>query len=112
MKTELKITLQGQPIINSATVVFENKDVVLIEIDMKTKWCQILSYGAGVYNGSQYPTICIETTPRSVHCGSSAIALTEIYFIGCSGFDVWCADMARYSGMLVRYKPDLLEKLR
>jgi hypothetical protein len=44
MKEIYKISEQGIPIINDVWVVYQTKRVVLIEIDMESKYCKINTY--------------------------------------------------------------------
>lgn len=57
--TIITIREQGAPIISSASVLYESNDLVVIELDLRSKYCYI---GASTDNG-----VFIEANERSLH---------------------------------------------
>lgn len=61
---KISIAKQGAPVVDSAMTVISSDDVEVIELDMTTKYCEVVaSSGQTVY------IACRETALHCAHCG-------------------------------------------
>jgi hypothetical protein len=95
-KVRFKINIQGAPVVNDMVVVKRSKDIVVIEGDMKSKWCVYIGYVSGNY-GNHNPSILIDATNRSLHLHPNKTGVTEIELVDFAGWSIWCVNVSRYS---------------
>ena len=101
----LKITRQGAPIINKDNIyiLLETSDVIVAEIDMRSKWCEISFTSCGGTDNSLI--FGISSTDRSVGLNESFNKDTETEVL-IKGFDsnlwdIFSIDCRRYTIRLV-----------
>jgi hypothetical protein len=58
------ISPQGAPVINAAYSIIRHKDIVTIELDMKSKYCDI---DFSMWSSSDGPGVCIVANKRSLY---------------------------------------------
>jgi hypothetical protein len=94
-----KIKQQGSPIFNSAALLCNHPDVAVIEIDMKSKYCDVELTGSDCCKGSSIPLIVIAANDRSLHLHprKDRNAWTEISFPAFDGFSVMATGSGRYT---------------
>lgn len=100
---KLKILQQGSAIVNldSIHINFQNEKVVLAEIDMTTKWCEISSTFSG-NDGSLGFTIATTERSHPVKKDASMVdteVLIEDY--DSETWDIFCIDCSRYTIRIV-----------
>lgn len=86
----IRVTTQGYPAINGATIRVRHDDIALVEIDMKTKHCQVQLIGEvdGV------PFVAVSEWPDPDE-------YTHIAFPAFAGWTVEMADCTRYTVRVV-----------
>jgi hypothetical protein len=98
-ETKIIIKSQGAPVINTATVLIKNKDLTLIGIDCKSKYCELDGYIGGgkdclVYIGANENSIKLKKGKKITD--STLIILPEF-----SGWEVIASNNGRYSITIV-----------
>lgn len=90
-----RIERQGCIDVNSCSVLFDADGVVVLEIDLKSKYAILESTGGG----SAGPSVHIGATERTLYLrdGFGLEDTTEILFPRWVGYSVWASDVARYS---------------
>lgn len=93
---DVQITTQGAPIINNIHIIKSSQDLAAIEIDLKSKYCKVVSY----FSGSEGQVgIWIGSDERSLYLNNNVdrnIA-TVIEFPQFKGWTVWAATIGRYT---------------
>lgn len=89
-KLKYKVTRQGFPIVNSGYIIHKTQDLILFEIDMKTKNCLV---GTVSKNGEN--TCLLITLPEN-SLSKEKYNWTELFF-NYKGFEVFCSDCSRYT---------------
>ncbi len=98
MKTiKVVIERQGAPIVKEeAYIVNKTKDVALVLVDLKSKWCEVLCEMEGT---DEAPALSICATERSTaldkkyHVDDD----TKISFPAFKGWNMFCYDLTKYS---------------
>jgi len=92
---KLKIIKQGAPIINldAIHVNYQNEQVILAELDMQSKWCEI-AYTSSANDG--FLGFAISETERSTQLSKQFTEETEVQLIDFSSsewtiFNITCA---------------------
>ena len=101
-KVELRVGQQGAPIINAASIYKQSDEMVAIEIDLVSKYCDIEATGGG----DSGPCILFGATERSLYLlEEDRDVLTEVFFEG-YGFDweIFAASCSRYTAQVVLIK--------
>lgn len=104
---KFKITQQGKPIVSPQApfIVAQGKKFVALEIDMRSKWCEVDATSAAGINGAI--EIHIGTTDRSCFLDDSQeCPWTTIQFPnhGCDEWDIFTAECCRYTLRVVLTK--------
>lgn len=89
---EIKITEQGKPVIDEGWVVQAGKNVVAIQIEMISKYCETVGHLCG-----EIPGIIIQPSTRSTNLKEDAEEFTETIFPEFAGYDVFAANIFRYT---------------
>jgi len=91
---KLKIINQGTPIINLDTIYvnYQNEQVILVELDMQSKWCEI-AYTSSSDDG--FLGFAISETKRSTQLSKQPMKETEVQLVDCSSsewtiFNITC----------------------
>ncbi len=93
-EVELRIDMQGGPIVNCGYVHHAGRDVAAVEIDMKSKHCAVSMTGSS----DDIPLVMLSPTERSLHLTQGKDAEpTAICFPGFYGWDIFCAEVSRYT---------------
>jgi len=89
---KIKINSQGAPVVNNAVIYYQNNKIVIIEVDMKSKWCQI-DYTTGINS------IGIGATDRSCWLDKTKDkeSYTEISFPEFKEYETWTCSLNRYT---------------
>lgn len=96
-----KIRIQGGPVVNSAAFYRKESRIVLIEVDLKSKYCRV-----GYTVTGNLPAVGIFETPRSVNLDSSKIGgYTEIVFPDFKDWNIYLANCSRYTLHVCLVKP-------
>ena len=90
-KIDFEVVRQGKPVVNDAWLVYRSDTVNMVEIDLKSKWCQV-GYTAGTNVG-------IEATDRSNQLDETwEDDSTEISFPRYQrGWRIWVCELNRYT---------------
>ena len=88
------ITKQGGPILNSGRVVADGENVVAIEIDMKSKRCEVFAESA-TEDGA--PAIWISGLNALHLKGGMENDETQVAFPSYKGWEIFLADIGRYT---------------
>lgn len=94
MELEIKIVTQGAPVINAGSVYSKGADVVALEIDLHSKYCEV-----SATSGGEFPGIFIDANERSLELDKtkSVEESTFIEFPQYAGWNVWCSGIGRYT---------------
>lgn len=94
MELEIKINQQGAPRVNAGAVYRSGADVVALEIDLHSKYCEVVATG-----GSNAPQIFIGTNESSLHLDETKDRneSTAIEFPQFVGWSVWATTIGRYT---------------
>src|SRR5208283_1806494 len=98
MKTiKINIERQGAPVVKEeAYIVHKTKDVALVLVDFRSKWCEVMCQMGGT---NEEPALSICATKRSTaldkkfHVDDD----TKISFPDFKGWDMFCYDLTKYS---------------
>lgn len=93
---EYRVIRQGAPIINSGNIIRKSKNIVLLEIDLKSKYCEVdclFKDDEGNFG------IHIGTTKHSIHLntGVKKDEPTVIEFSNSNGWGIYLANISRYT---------------
>lgn len=96
--TEIKVVQPGAPIINDAWVVYKTDRVILIEVDLKSKYCSVgSSSGNGVFiDANEHSLYLSEDYEREVS--------TWIEFPEAEGYSFFGSSSGRYTISLTFFK--------
>ena len=98
----IKITTQGAPIVNSAYVRYRNDDVLILELDMHSKYCGVFaSSGSCVFIGANERSLYLHGDDRE--------RFTEITLLDKNYPEFVASSEGRYSITLVFGRKDLFE---
>ena len=86
----IRVTTQGYPAVNGATVRVQHDDIALVEVDMKTKHCQVGIMG----EADGIPFVAVSEWPDPDE-------YTHIAFPAFAGWTVEMADCTRYTVRVV-----------
>jgi hypothetical protein len=91
----INVIEQGAPLVNEGTFHRRGKSVVALEIDLHSKYCQVMA----TYSADGAPGVIIGATKRSLHLlkGMPRRKETTIEFPNFVGWYIWCASIGRYS---------------
>lgn len=90
---KISIAKQGAPVVNSAMTVISSDDVEVIELDMTTKYCEVVA--------SSGQTVYIACRETALHWyGDDKTALTEVV-LAREGFEFFACGGGRYTIRLV-----------
>lgn len=95
--TPIYIKLQGAPILsdNQGYIVTRGKNIVAIEVDLQSKYCDI-DYTISGSDGEC--GIGIIATKESLYLNEKRKDVcTEIYFPEFSGWTIWASNLSRYT---------------
>lgn len=89
------IPVQGAPTVNGAWLLAKGEDVIAIEMDLHSKYCEVMATG-GSEDG---PCIWLEANEHSLHLDESKSrdAFTEVVFPEYKGWNVWGYSTGRYT---------------
>ena len=101
---KIDITNQGAPVINSGIIYKKSKDIVLIEIDLKSKYCNEVAYV-----GDKYPGISISAIKESLYLKEDVDKdePTIIKFPEFEGYYIYASTSGRYTINLCLLKRNL-----
>jgi len=90
---------QGAVVINDCWILAEGKDVVALDIDLKSKYGEVFATGSSCNNSKTYPAVILSATDRSLHLDESVgrDELTTVIFIDYPEWTVWASDIGRYT---------------
>jgi len=96
---KIKIGRQGAPIVNKGWIVAKSKNIVVAEIDMKSKYCKIGGYYTDYGDGREYDSLFIEATDDALYLSKKCEEFdeTKISFPKYEGWEIYCANIARYT---------------
>lgn len=89
-----RVVTQGRAVISFARVITYTPTLAALEIDMKTKWCDIIE--TTDYNNGNIG-LFITDTERSVDVNKRKKCDTEIDFPRFKGWDIFCSSCNRYT---------------
>jgi hypothetical protein len=93
-KVKLK-TIKGMPVVNHAILYKKNKNIVLIYVDLQSKYCIIDALGSDYDNG---PCIYIGINSGSLYLNTKLKkCCTLIYFPEFKGWDIFSANINKYT---------------
>ena len=95
-----RITKQGAPVINSCTCVFDSKVTKLFELDLKSKYCEIVGI---YYDDNGNIGIEIAALVRSLSLHKSKKGSTTVMFKNLKNYHVFASDLSRYSARICFY---------
>lgn len=90
----IEIINQGRPRINFGGIKQKGYKVTAAFVDLHSKYCDI---GGIIYYEDGCPGIIIDYNDRSIHFDESEEGLTEIKFPEFEGYDIWSAQINRYT---------------
>lgn len=92
---KIKVFMQGKVVVNSGIVYKQGKNVVALEIDLKSKYCEVCM----ITGGSEGQVgLVIGPTPRSLYLNRRyKREETWVEFPEFKGWNIWAADIARYT---------------
>ena len=96
---------QGAPVVNGAIVYKESDNVVAIEVDLHSKYCELF----GTHGGDGGPGITIGATDESLYLaeGVDRDIFTDISFCDYGPeWSVWAASCARYAACVCLIRED------
>lgn len=93
--TKFKIVTQGAPIVNGGCIIEQGKNIVAIEIDLKSKYCEV-DY---VFDDDKGVGIAIGTTEQSIKLkkGINRDESTQIILPDFIGWEVFACGMNKYT---------------
>ena len=104
---EIKYTIeqQGAPVISSVYTTIIHDNIIALEIDMKSKYCEI---GGHVSTSEGYCGIMIDAIKSSLYLDESKDKdmFTSIMFTEYKGWSIYCADVGRYTIRVVLVKDE------
>lgn len=100
-KANLKIT-KGKIIVNDGIIISKSEDIILVSIDLKSKYAKISSTGSD----NDIPTISLEADEDTLYIDENSSYDTEIYFPDFAGYDIWACLLGRYTLNICFYKGD------
>ena len=89
---KINIEMQGAPIAKEeAVIIKESKDIVLVIVDLRSKWCEVLCEMGGT---DEAPALSICATERSTALDKKAHVNddTKISFPTFKGWNMFCYD--------------------
>jgi hypothetical protein len=97
-ETEIKIIQPGAPVINSAWVVYKTDQVILIEVDLQSKYCSV--------NISSGNSVLINANEYSLHLDDSVDPDldTWVEFPEAEGYSFFGHSSGRYTIQLTFFK--------
>lgn len=94
IKDKIKIVHRGKPVIKSASITEQSKKIVLLNIDCKSKYCDIDYF----YNDDDYPGIGITASANSLYLDKRYQSdTTVVTFPQYAGWRVFSATCTRYT---------------
>jgi hypothetical protein len=111
MKTEYRnipftIVMQGAPVITdlNAVVFVESDNIMCLDVDLDSKWCELVGTGGGDGGIEVY----VDGTGRTYHpeSGPGGHGMTGIRF-ELPDWNMYCAECSRYTLRVVLYKEKL-----
>lgn len=105
----MKITAQGTPIVNVYGVLLRGRDLMILEVDLHSKYCEVGATMSG--DETHGPGIAISATRHSLHLSEEHKKKepTFIEFPEFKGWNVWSATIARYTLAVSLYRIKALE---
>lgn len=105
-----EVEVMGKAIPGSAWLVKASDGIVAIELDMRTKWAEISATSSthAAYTEAHLlvPGILIDISERSLHMDDEAgDQLTHITFPEYLGWEVWAANLSRYTCCICLTRP-------
>jgi hypothetical protein len=87
--------MQGAPVVNEAFIYKRSPEIVLIDVALHSKSCEIAAVGS---NGD-VPIVDIQANEHTLHVDESKErgAITEIRFDDFDGWSVYSANTSRYT---------------
>lgn len=108
---KININHQGAPIVNCGFIKEASKNIVALEIDLKSKYCEVQSVSGGE---GEPCSIFIVATRQSVSLNKNHKKYdpTEIEFTDFIGWDIFTCNLTRYTlkVCLIKNKPTNEEK--
>lgn len=95
-----KINTQGAPLINTAFVFKKHSNVLLINLDMRSKYCEILATG----ENESVPEIMIDSHKKSLYLHKKKKGMTSISFPTLKGWDIFCCETSKYTVRICFHK--------
>lgn len=93
-ETPLTVQTQGRVRVNFAYEYLRNPDVVLVDIDLHTKYADVSGYSE---TGSGAPEIYLNAGGNAIHVDESTNDETTISLDAFAGYDIFTADVKRYT---------------
>lgn len=95
-KVKIEITQQGAPAVNFGWVHKLGKGIVAIGIDLQSKYCNLMACTNGDSDG---PGVILVADKNTLYLkrGKSVEELTWIQFPEYQGWNIWCAQIGRYT---------------
>ena len=90
----IEIELQGLPIVNSGTVVARGDCVIAADIDLSSKYCEVSAFTSG---SDGIPGVHIDAGEFGLHLKDGAEGGTWLRFPELQGWNVWAANIGRYT---------------
>jgi hypothetical protein len=103
--TLFKVIRQGAPIVNFAVILSEHEDIALIDIDLKSKYCEAYSTGLEEDN----PTITLMADENSLYLNRKYKRddATEIWFPRYKGWTIYMAEIHKYTCSICLWKHEM-----
>lgn len=92
----LRVDLQGAPVVNDAHVFKGGDEVVLVYVDLKSKYCTI---GMGCYGTDRSPGLYINSDENctNLNKGEGVESFTKITFPEFIGWDIFADAISKYT---------------
>jgi len=84
-----KIIRQGKVRVNDVDIVIQNNDIVAIEIDLDSKYCDCIGYNDSI--------ITLTANNDSLLLDETKEDFTEVKLFGFDGWKLFCSEESRYS---------------
>ena len=101
----------GRIVVNSCSL-FSRGDIVMLSLDLKSKYAETMSYGIdGIVGKTKdcVPYINLGDSDRTLYIDERFDGMTTVRFPMFAGFSVWAANTERYSCTVALMRCDNLE---
>lgn len=103
-ETAIAVQVQGEVLVNRAwchkAQEPEKLGIAIVEVDLKTKYAELMCYSNGVIQGDQRlsgPSFMLMTNENTLYKSETDSGPTQITIPEFRGWDVFCVSLSRYS---------------